>query len=110
MALTENILRRDFYVDVCGIPFRYIEQVSTDRQDNFMGRSDSKMAYITVNADMPKEQKEATLIHEWLHATLDLQGMGDLSNDERLVSVLANELYRHGFKIKAVDKTGENYV
>ena len=103
MALSENILKRDFFVNVCGVPFRYIEQVSTDRQDNFMGRSDSKMAYITINADMPKPQKDSTLIHEWIHATLDLQGMGDLSNNEQLVSVLANELYRAGFRIQACE-------
>lgn len=107
MALTENMLKRDFYVNVCGVPFKYIEQMSTDRQDNFMGRSDSKMAYITINADMTTEMKQSTLIHEWIHATLDLQGMGDLSNNEQLVSILANELYRQGFRIKCVDKDGE---
>lgn len=109
MAMSENILRRDFYVDVCGIPFKYIEQISTDRVDGFMGRADSKMSYITINADMTKEMKQSTIIHEWIHATLDLQGMGELSNNEQLVSILANELYRHGFRIKCVDKEGENY-
>lgn len=108
MAVFENILKRDFYINVCGVPFKYIEQVSTDRVDGFMGRSDSKMACITINADMTKEIKESTLIHEWLHATLDLQGMGDLSNNEQLISVLANELYRAGFKIRAVDSNGES--
>jgi hypothetical protein len=107
MAMSENILRRDFYINVCGIPFKYIEQVSTDRVDSFMGRSDSKMAYITINADMSKSQKEATIIREWIHATLDLQGMGELSNNEQLVSVLANELYRQGFRIKCVDDNGD---
>ncbi len=107
MAMSENILEHDFYVDVCGVPFKYIEQVSTDRVDGFMGRSDSKMALITINADMPKAQKEATLIHEWIHATLDSQGMGELSNNEQLVSILGNELYRQGFRIKCVDDNGD---
>lgn len=107
MALSENILKRDFYVDVCGIPFRYIEQVSTDRVDSFMGRCDPKMACITINADMTKEMKESTLVHEWLHGILDLQGLGDYSNDEKLVSVLGNELYRQGFRIKCVDTNGD---
>ena len=110
MALTENILKRDFFINVCGVPFRYIEQTSTDRVDSFMGRSDSKMSYITINADMTKEMKESTLIHEWLHATLDLQGMGELSNNEQLVSILANELYRQGFRIKCVDNNGEAFL
>lgn len=108
MAKTENILKRDFFINVCGVPFRYIEQVSTDRVDGFMGRSDSKMALITINADMTKEMKQSTLIHEWIHATLDLQGLGDLSNNEHLVSVLGNELYRQGFRIKCVDYNGES--
>lgn len=108
MAVSENILRRDFFINVCGVPFKYIEQVSTDRVDGFMGRSDSKMSYITINADMTKEMKQATLIHEWIHATLDLQGMGELSNNEQLVSILANELYRQGFRIKCVDKNGDS--
>lgn len=63
MAVFENILKRDFYINVCGVPFKYIEQVSTDRVDGFMGRSDSKMSCITINADMTKEMKESTLIH-----------------------------------------------
>lgn len=107
MAVSENVLKREIFVNVCGVPFRYIEQISTDRIDGFMGRCDSKMSYITINADMTKEAKESTLIHEWLHATLDLQGMGDLSNNEQLISVLANELYRAGFKIRTGDKKAE---
>lgn len=72
-----------------------------------MGRCDSKMSLITINADMTKEMKESTLIHEWLHATLDLQGMGDLSSNEQLISVLGNELYRAGFKIRAINKKSD---
>ena len=57
MARSENVLVRDYFINVCGVPFRYIEQNSTDRVDCFMGRCDSKMSLITINADMTKEMK-----------------------------------------------------
>lgn len=52
-------------VDVCGIPFEVKEIESNSRMDVSMGRSDSKMAIITINKEMPKEMKESVLIHEW---------------------------------------------
>lgn len=90
------------YVDVCGIPFLCKEVESNSRTDVSMGRSDSKMAVITINQEMPKEMKESVLIHEWIHAVLDCAGMGDYSNDEKLISVLQNELYRAGFRVKTM--------
>ncbi len=90
-------------VDVCGIPFEVKEVESNSRDDCSMGRSDSKMAIITLNKEMPKEVKESTLIHEWIHAVLDCAGMGEYSGDEKLVCVLQNELYRAGFRIKYME-------
>lgn len=88
------------YIDVCGVPFLYKEVESNSRTDVSMGRSDSKMAVITINRDMPKEMKESILIHEWIHAVLDCGGLGELSNNEQLVCLLQNELYRAGFRIE----------
>ena len=88
------------YIDVCGVRFLYKEIESNGRGDVSMGRSDSKMAVITINEDMPKEMKESTLIHEWIHAVLDCAGMGEYSGDEKLVCALQNELYRAGFRVK----------
>ena len=87
-------------VDVCGIPFNVKEVPSNSRIDVTMGRSDSKLCEITINADMPDEMKESVLIHEWLHAVLDCSGMGEFSENEILVSCLQNELYRAGFRLK----------
>ena len=94
-------VEKDFYVDVCGIPFKVVEVDSNSRADMSMGRSDCKTATITLNRDMPKEVKQSTLIHEWIHAVLDCAGFGEYSNDEKLVCALQNELYRAGFRIKA---------
>ena len=63
---------------------------------------DQLMALITLNKEMPKEVKETTLIHEWLHAVLDCIGCGDYTNDEKLVCGLQNELYRAGFRVKKI--------
>ena len=91
-----------FYVDVCGIPFEVKEIQSNGRGDGNMGRSDSKLATITLNKEMPKTVKESTLIHEWIHSVLDCVGMGEYSGDEKLVCALQNELYRAGFRVKAM--------
>lgn len=91
------------YIDVCGIPFKVKEVESNSRTDISMGRCDSKTAVITINRDMPKEVKESTLVHEWIHAVLDCVGMGEYSNDEKLICALQNELYRAGFRVKLVD-------
>ncbi len=90
------------FVDVCGVPFEVVEVDSCCRNDNSMGRSDSKMCVININRDMPKEMKESTLIHEWIHGVLDCGGLGDISNNETLVCLLQNELYRAGFRVKTV--------
>mgnify|MGYP007068152320 CR=1 FL=1 len=87
------------YVDVCGIPFKVVEVDSNSRTDMSMGRSDSKMALITINKDMPKEMKESVLIHEWLHSILECQGLSEYSNNEEFVCILQNELYRAGFRV-----------
>ena len=93
---------KPMYVDVCGVPFLYREYTPNSRADNSMGRSDSAKAVINICSDMSKEMKESVLIHEWLHSVLDCSGLGELSNNENLVSTLQNELYRAGFRIKAM--------
>lgn len=86
-------------VDVCGIEYEVKEIESNSRTDTYMGRSDSKMNLITINKDMPEQQKAQTLVHEWLHCVLDNYCM-DETNNEILVQTLASELYRTGYRIK----------
>jgi len=104
MADIDNKVINDnkIFVDVCGIPYQVVEVDSNCRTDMSMGRSDSKTATITINKDMPKEVKESILIHEWIHSVLDCTGFTEYTNDERLVCALQNELYRAGFRVKAI--------
>ena len=88
------------YIDVCGVPFNLREVESNGRGDGSMGRSDIKMAEITLNKEMPAAVKDQTLIHEWLHGVLETNGLPEQSGNETLVCVLAAELYRNGFRVK----------
>lgn len=86
-------------VNICGIDFTVQEIPSNARDDIFMGRSDILACKISLNADMPEQQKQVTLIHEVLHCILDNHSFAKESNDEVLISTLAAELYRLGFKL-----------
>lgn len=86
-------------VNICGIDFTVQEIPSNARDDTFMGRSDILACKISLNADMPEQQKQVTLIHEVLHCILDNHSFAKESNDEVLISTLAAELYRLGFKL-----------
>lgn len=85
------------YTNICGTPFQIIDRPRNSRDDNNMGKSDVIESKIFITAEMPKATKDATLVHEWIHSVLTLNG---IEHDEVLVSVLANELYREGFRVK----------
>ena len=105
MAITK--LPTECFVDVCGVPFKVIEVESPDRFDTSMGRSDTKLALITLNSAMSKQMKESVLVHEWIHAVLDCIGLGELTNNETLVSGLQNELYRAGFRVPLINREAQ---
>lgn len=86
-------------VNICGIDFTVEEVPPNARDDTFMGRSDIVACRISINSDMPEQQKQLTLIHEVLHCILDNHSFAKESNDEVLVSTLAAELYRLGLKL-----------
>jgi hypothetical protein len=83
---------------ICGIPFEVIEVESslTEDQERF-GECDVMAATIKINAHCSKAQKEATLVHEWIHA---VAGCNGTSQSEDIVGVLATELYRQGFRVE----------
>ena len=81
---------------ICGIPFNVIERDSFE-DDCIMGECDIIQSSLFVYKKMPKETKDATLVHEWIHAVLQHSG---IKHKEILVSVLANELYREGFRVR----------
>lgn len=81
---------------ICGIPFEVAEQDKFD-DDCTMGLCDISQSKLFISSGMPQATKDATLVHEWIHAVLQHSG---IDHEEVLVSVLANELYREGFRVK----------
>jgi hypothetical protein len=80
---------------ICGLPHKIIYRERNTRDDNNIGRSDSKDLVITIDKDTPPEQQEATLIHEWVHLVLGAYGV---EHHESIACVLGLELYRAGFR------------
>jgi len=81
---------------ICGIPFKVImfDRVAAD---GLYGRMDGKSATIYLDDDMPREMRDATMIHEWIHAVWECNG---IQHTEEQVSTMATELYRSGFRVK----------
>lgn len=86
-------------VTICGYEYKILYRDRNTRDDNNIGMSDSKDLIITIDKDVPLQQKESTLIHEWVHCVLSSNGLYTQSDDEILVSVLSTELYRSGFRV-----------
>lgn len=82
---------------VCGIPFEIVLRERIHRDDGNYGRMDGKEGRIYIDAEMPKAVREATLVHEWMHAVYECNGV---QHDEAHVAVMATELYRNGFRVK----------
>jgi len=100
--LPERIYRmKGRFTMICGVPFEIVERPRNARDDDNMGKCDIVESKIFINADMSNETKGATLVHEWIHGVLSHSG---IEHDEVTVSVLANELYREGYRIKTYPK------
>jgi hypothetical protein len=89
-------------VDVCGIPFSIDIAKSPFRSGTqFFGETDGKAASIVIHSACSPEQWDATLIHEWLHGVCQCYGCDD---SEPMIAVIAQELYRVGFRVKTDDE------
>lgn len=82
---------------ICGIEFDIILRDNVSRDDDNYGKTDPKQAKIYIDGSMPEQMRDATLVHEWIHAVHALNGISD---SEAQVCVLATELYRQGFRVK----------
>lgn len=78
-------------INICGVDFEVKPIEPNTRQDNRMGRCDTKYSLITIDKSMPEPVRELTLLHETIHAISD---MSSLDLNENQVSVLANEINR----------------
>jgi len=78
-------------INICGVEFEIKLVEPNTRQDNRMGRCDTKYGLINIDKSMPEPVQELTLLHETIHAISDMSSL-DLSENQ--VSVLANEINR----------------
>lgn len=81
------------YVNICGIPHTVVK-----RKDNFgineyhFGEIDYKTCEIKIADDLTPALEKETLFHEMLHGILFHIGKDELSQDESLISALANAM------------------
>lgn len=94
---SKKVYNTPMFTEICGKRFAVVYREPTGRSDDNMGMSDVKDCLITVDKELNREMRESTLIHEFIHCVL---GMAAIEHNEILVSVLENELYRQGFRVK----------
>ena len=92
-------------VNICGIAHTVIEVRDNFDSDMHLGQIDYKKAEIMINKDASSAIKKETVYHEMLHGILVHIGREDLSQDEALVTALANAIYQ-GFDVFDLSKIG----
>ena len=88
-------------VEILSKDYDFRELESIDHAD--MGRSSVKTLEILISKGMPRQGKEATLLHEIMHQVADQLG---IILDECVISALATGLYTCS-AIKILYPTGE---
>lgn len=81
-------------IEVMGVPYTVKDINPPSRDDGFMGRTDPLLCEITINNILSPEQREVTLIHEWIHAIWSNLGVTQEEQDEVKINALALELNR----------------
>lgn len=70
----------------------HVFKIKLEKDRNTMGSCDTQKNIITLDASMPQDQIEATLIHEALHAmNTTLDGSSNMSH--ALLDSLAEQIY-----------------
>lgn len=90
-------------VSVCGVPHEVVEVKSEFDADCHFGQIDYQECRIKINANLPKEMKDSTLVHEMMHGILMHSGYEDLANDEKFVRVIGNCIYQ-SFAVKVCNE------
>lgn len=87
-------------ITICGIPHKinYEADIFAAESVRF-GEIDHMKQTITINKDMPNENKEETLTHEILHGICVRLGRDDLNCDEQFITAFSNAIYQI-FKIR----------
>lgn len=93
-------------INICGIPFevKEVEEIQSDyRGEVVHGEITHSKAEILLRESLPKELKELTLVHEWVHGMFVMIGRNELSGDETLVQNIALAI-NQSFKVKDDEK------
>lgn len=79
-----------YIVNILGVDYSIGTMDDHSRDDGGMGRCDEKLAMIRVAESMPAHVKDATLLHEIVHA---VSGMLQIGLSEKQVGALAAGLF-----------------
>ena len=79
-------------VKILGVPYKIIEKEVISNED-VMGQILYHNQVIYLKKDLPREQKEKTLLHEIIHGVFEGLGELELSANEKLVHALATSIY-----------------
>jgi len=70
---------------------------SSPKVSSVMGEWDMCLGRIWISDKCSLEQKESTLVHEFVHACL---GLSNIAHSETFVAFFANVLYEKGFRVR----------
>lgn len=79
-------------VNICGIPYAVKVVKDNFTTDAHFGDIKYLEGEIHINKDMPEQLQRQTLVHEWLHGAFVMLGFNDETNNEQLVTALANAI------------------
>lgn len=82
-------------IKIMGIPFKIVEKPVVCKGEVGLTRGviDFTNDTIEIDSELSIERKDQTVIHEILHAILDMIGEQELSQNERLVQNLSAAIY-----------------
>lgn len=78
---------------VCGINFKVELVPVVNKETPEKGEINYLTCVIKIDQDMPKDLQVQVLIHEILHAILDLTGNDDIGTNEKAVQSISTALY-----------------
>lgn len=81
-------------IQICGIEFTINQVEVVDKGNGFTrGQVNFETDTIEIDKHLPEDRKIQVLIHECLHALLDLTGNREINEDEKTVQSIATALY-----------------
>jgi len=80
-------------VKVGAVPFTVTDVPIVDGDKNILGQTDHALCTIELKEDMPQALRKQTLLHELVHAWLQMISEDDLTGNEQFVSALAMAMF-----------------